>query len=467
MRRRRAVGPAVPVLVAVLVAVGCTAAPPKVPGESTAGTGRAGSAWSGWHACRTAAPANHRCGELTVPVDHARPDGRTLRLTVTAAGNLAAERTLLFLTGGPGQPGVRFAPAILESLARVTPSYRVVLLDQRGTGATSLRCPRLQDQLGFSDLEVPTAEAVTECAAALGPDRAHYATTDTVADLEDLRRALQVPRWSIDGVSYGTYVAQRYAGAHPSAVDRLVLDSPVPVESFQATNVENFPEFADVLRRVCAARACPGDPGADLAAVVARHHLGTVLLDVLSTMSVVDPTYRGMPELLHGAAGGDPGPLMGTLRGWQQGSSGPADQLSQGLHASTLCLDLGFPWGGAQAPPGTRAAAADRAVSDLTPAQLFPFDAATARSNGEMVTCELWPPEPDPPVPPDALRLRGVEALILHGDRDLSTSLAWARRTRSALPGSRLVVVPGAGHAVQRRGPESARQAVADFLLRP
>ena len=106
--------------------------------------------------------------------------------------------------------------------------WRIVAIDQRGTGAGALRCPALQREMGASDLTPPTPGAVRACGARIGPERRFFTTTDTVADLELLRRALGVDRIALDGTSYGTYVAERYALAHPDRVDRLVLDSVVP-----------------------------------------------------------------------------------------------------------------------------------------------------------------------------------------------------------------------------------------------
>ena len=40
-----------------------------------------------------------------------------------------------------------------------------------------------------------------------------------------------------------------------------------------------------------------------------------------------------------------------------------ANSLSQGLHASTLCLDLDFPWGGADTDPAGRAATVEAKVA--------------------------------------------------------------------------------------------------------
>jgi pimeloyl-ACP methyl ester carboxylesterase len=424
--------------------------------------------WTGLSACSSRALRGLACGTLTVPLDRTVGDPAspgTLDLPVVVGGNLKAGGTLLMLSGGPGQPGVALAPRIFPRLEGVAEDYRLVMVDQRGTGANALDCPSLQAEIGFSDLEIPTGEAVAECALTLGAERAQYSTGATVADLEDLRQALGTKRWSIDGVSYGSYVAQRYAGAHPDRVDRLVLDSVVPVEGIDPTMVEAFPEVARVLRAVCAQRACSADPAAELATVLARApELGPRLLDVLSVMSVVDVGFTGMPEALHGAASGSDAQLLSLLASWQDGTSGPADELSQGLHASTLCLDLDFPWGGADAPLTARARAADVAVARLADDRLWPFTAETARTNGFLRTCELWPPEPDLAVPSSQLSLRGVSALILRGDRDLSTLLAWAERAHADLPGSRLVVVPGVGHSVQGTS-ETAREAVARFLL--
>lgn len=447
-------------------AAGQHPAPARAPGS---GPLRKGDfTWTGLSACPSRALSGLACGTLTVPLDRIVGDPAstgTLDLPVVVGGNLKAGRTLLALSGGPGQPGVALAPKIFPHLEGVAEDYRLVMVDQRGTGANALNCPRLQAEIGFSDLEIPTAGAVAECARSLGGERAQYSTSATIADLEDLRQALGAQSWSIDGVSYGSYVAQRYAGAHRDRVDRLVLDSVVPVEGFDPTMVEAFPEVARVLRAVCTQRACSADPAADLTTVVARApELGPRLLDVLSVMSVVDVGFPGMPEALHLAASGSDAQLLSLLASWQDGTSGPADELSQGLHASTLCLDLDFPWGGADASVTSRARAADVAVARLADDRLWPFTAETARTNGFLRTCELWPPEPDQPVPSAQLSLRGASALILRGDRDLSTLLTWAERAHADLPGSRLVVVPGVGHSVQGTS-QTAREEVARFLL--
>ena len=84
--------------------------------------------------------------------------------------------------------------------------------------------------MGASDLTPPTEDAVTGCATKLGDRRRFFTTADTVDDLEALRIALKADKLTLDGISYGTYTAQRYALAYPKRVKALVLDSVVPAE---------------------------------------------------------------------------------------------------------------------------------------------------------------------------------------------------------------------------------------------
>jgi pimeloyl-ACP methyl ester carboxylesterase len=416
---------------------------------------------AGSHPCPDA--PGFTCSLLIVALDHAgRTQGR-LPLHVAVADNADAPRSVLVdLTGGPGQGGVAFVPRARQRLRRLLRAYRLVMLDQRGTGAGALRCPALQRAMGSSDLTVPPRGSVQACAQALGPQRRFYSTADTVADLEALRVALGAGKLTLDGVSYGTFVAERYAIAHPDRVARLVLDSVVPAASLDGLEVDGMRETARVLRLVCRDQHCRGDPVADLAAVVRARHDGPELYDTLVAMSVGAPTYPGVLAGLREARAGHPQHLERIVRVVRRAQRAPAAALSQGLHAATLCADARPPWGDAAAPLAGRAAALRRAAARSDPA---PFDRATVIGNGLAQTCLRWPPTPAP-TPPRSGDLPPVPTLLLAGDRDLSTPLAWAREQAAHTPQGRLVVVPGAGHSVQSRAPGGAgRRAVERFLL--
>jgi pimeloyl-ACP methyl ester carboxylesterase len=203
-----------------------------------------------------------------------------------------------------------------------------------------------------------------------------------------------------------------------------------------------------------------------VATVVGRYHDGPELLDALVALSVFDPTYPGVPAALDAAAHGRPASLDRLIRGVQAGEEQtPAIALSQGLHASTLCADTHFPWGGAATPVARRAQPLARAVARIPPAELWPFDRATAAGNGFVRQCLPWPATPGAPPPPPAHRLPDVPVLLLGGDRDLSTPLAWTREEARRAPHGRLVVVGAAGHSVQLRARSAAgRVALIHFL---
>jgi pimeloyl-ACP methyl ester carboxylesterase len=244
-------------------------------------------------------------------------------------------------------------------------------------------------------------------------------------------------------------------------VQRLVLDSVVPHVGQTDLGVVEFRATARVLRSVCGTTCV-----ADLAAVVRKRHNGAQLLDALTLLSIVDPTYRtsfDLPRLLHEARGGNLLGLNSFLATAHRWNETPAAELDQGLHASALCADWRYPWGSSAAPLAGREAKLRRAVAKLAPSTLAPFDRATAAGTGFVRQCLPW--APTPPTAVDARKLT-VPTLLVNGDHDLSTPLEWARQELALTTRGKLVVVPGAGHSTQSRAiSDAARTAVANFLL--
>ena len=434
-------------------------------GAALAVTGPASARHAGLHGAHPCAGVTgFTCATLDVPLDRAHPARGTLHLQVGMGENTSASRgVLLVLSGGPGQPGLPMLNGFVSrALTAERTRYRIVVFDQRGTGAGALDCTGLQGEMGSSDLTPPSARAVRACARKLGARRAFFGTDDVVADMEALRLALGVDRWSLDGISYGTYVGERYALAHPSHVSRLVLDSVVPQAGLFDGGVVEFAAVRRVLGSVCG-RACV----ADLAAVVRHDHLGPRVLDALTFDSIADPTYRNywnVPAALHAARRGDRRLLNRFLSAasmYQRDT--PAAALDQGLHASALCADWRYPWGSSAAPLAGRVAKLRAAIARIPPKKLYPFDARTALGNGFVRQCLPWTPTAPTPLPHGKIR---VPTLLVNGDHDLSTPLAWAREELAMTTHGKLVVVPGAGHSTQSRAVSNVgRAAVAHFLL--
>lgn len=61
---------------------------------------------------------------------------------------------------------------------------------------------------------------------------------------------------------------------------------------------------------------------------------------------------------------------------------------------------------------------------------------------------------------------RGVETLVLVGERDLLTPPAHSRAIADAVPGAELVVVPRAGHLVMLEHPDVVTEHLADLVER-
>jgi pimeloyl-ACP methyl ester carboxylesterase len=411
------------------------------------------------------------CATLTVPLDHAGlraglRQPRRLSLQVATAENTTAPRgVLVWLVGGPGVPGVGLTAVIAQQFdPAVLRDYRLVLFSSRGTGADALQCPQLQQVMGDSELAVPPPSAVQACAQSIGDDRRFYTTADTVADLDTLRQALRVSTLTLDGASYGAFVAERYAITHPDRVSRLVLDSVVPHDSFDPLGIATFNRTAEVLRMICAETACSTDPAQDLAEVIRLRHDGPRLLDILSGLTSGAPKLTGLPVALHQAARGENSTLDAIITAEKQRSAKSPEVFSQGLQAATVCADWTWPWGNAHTPVPGRAQATATAVAALSDAALFPYDRATAAGNKTVAMCQPWPPTPVVPFPSTA-DLPPVPTLLLAGDHDLITPLAWNQHEASYIPQGHLVVIPGAGHITQNTGNGPAgRAAVTKFL---
>jgi pimeloyl-ACP methyl ester carboxylesterase len=182
----------------------------------------------------------------------------------------------------------------------------------------------------------------------------------------------------------------------------------------------------------------------DLAKVIAGRHNGPQMLDMLTGLSIGRPHLSAAVAALRTAAAGDMGPLNRLAAGVLRAERAyKATDLSQGLHASTLCADAA-PW----------------TFEGLTHA--YPYDAETATGNGFVRQCRFWPPTaPAPKIPAD---LPNVPTLLLAGTKDLSTPLEGAREEAEHAPGGKLIVVPGAGHSVQSQERPEVKKALAAFF---
>jgi pimeloyl-ACP methyl ester carboxylesterase len=150
-----------------------------------------------------------------VPLDHGRAEGD--RITVFArevADPDGLDRPfLVFLQGGPGSEAPRptrhpSAPAWLE---RALEDFRVLMLDQRGTGRST----------PVGSLAGMTPEQQAAYLACFRADA-------IVRDAEAIRRELGVERWSVLGQSFGGFCVTTYLSFAPEGLREAFVTGGLP-----------------------------------------------------------------------------------------------------------------------------------------------------------------------------------------------------------------------------------------------
>jgi pimeloyl-ACP methyl ester carboxylesterase len=417
---------------------------------------------------RGAAPRGAECGSIPVPLDRSGGVPGEIRLFMMKLAPIGGPPSgvLIPLAGGPGQAATPLAEDFLISLGRAVGGRQLVVFDQRGTGRSGvLRCPELERARGDDPRDYAA------CAEQIGPPRAFYTTRESVEDLEALRAALGVERISLYGVSYGTKVALAYAQRYPTHVDRLLLDSVVPLDGPEPFGLSTFAAVPRVLRELCAGGMCRGitpDPVADMQRLVAslrgrgpvrgpfydrsgrRRSRAVARLNLFNALveGDLDPTLRAeLPGAVRSFLQRDRGPLIRLIRRAGALEENPSvAELSEALFAATICEETRFPWD-RSAPADQRSAQIAQALSSVPDSAFLPFDRATAFASPVVRACSQWPTASAPP-PEVPQQLPEVRTLVLAGRDDVRTPLEDAQSVAARIPGARLTAIPQSGHSV-------------------
>ena len=407
----------------------------------------------------SAATTRAWCAPFQVPENRADKSSRALdlKLALIASAQAADDDFIVYLAGGPGQSAIDTWPQIADALGPARKRRHVLLLDQRGTGASNaLDCKgdENEDEASF-DLERVGA-ATRRCLdeVAKHADAQFYTTTDAVEDLEALRQALGAPKFDLVGVSYGTRVAQQFLKRHPEGVRSIVLDSVAPNELVLggefARNLDDAlkAQFANCARQPACAKAFP-DPHANLVA------LRKTLSDTPRKVSFPDPiSFRQKTETLNGDSMaslvrmfayapetaallphtiqqsllGNDAPLLGQIGILELGIESLA---RSGMQLSVICAE-----------DADRLAANDADADTLLGKRMV--DVLKAQ-------CAIWPRGQRPadfnePATGDA------PILVLEGELDPVTPPRYGEQVMQHLDNARLIVAKGQGHNIIGRG---------------
>jgi pimeloyl-ACP methyl ester carboxylesterase len=412
-----------------------------------------------------------RCGvrEVFEDRDHNRGRRLSIHVAVLPALRRIVEADPLFLfAGGPGQGARELAPAAARFFRAVRRHRDIVLVDLRGTGASSpLKCAVPDDDLGLLQADDFAAQA-EQCAAELPADPRFFTHHQSLADVDDIRRDLGYDRINVWGGSWGTRAALLYALRYPDSTRTVILDGAAPLTlAFPSTVSADAQAALDLLidncREDAVCRTAFPDPRADIAALERRfvddlvtvsirhprtHQQATVTLDRGIVFDMIRGALYGPRDaaaalaLIRDAANGDFAPIVAQHF---RTSSMTTDSMTLGATFAVLCSeDL----------PAMRG-------------RDFRRDAGgsrfgTAYADIWRSRCRDWPA--GQPLAEPAEAISQAPALILSGAHDPVTPPRTGEMMARHFARVRHVVVTGAAHNTSFTG--CVPDLIADFIAR-
>ncbi|MEV4740976.1 alpha/beta fold hydrolase [Streptomyces sp. NPDC049555] len=428
---------------------------------------------------------------VTVPLDHARPDGRTLDLALVRHPARSPGRrigTLLVAPDDPGNPGTHLVPQLLPVLpAEVLDVFDLVGFDHRFSGGSApLACGLTPDQwlwifhtpTADVDAEAAWQRAVVErCFDAAG-DVLPYLTSRNIArDIDAIRLALGEERLSFLGYSYGSYLGAVWTQMYGRTADRVVLDSVIDPDSVWRRMFLDYADSCEVTLHDWARWAAlrdehlglgrtPGAVRAALDGLVAR--AGREPVVVTAPLPPVDGTMLRLLTMVLLGSDGAWGFLGDLLRAALHGDDAREEtrqalgaMFGRGKDESGAVAQLGILGGDAPWPRDLETYRRDMAEAAARRPFIGPAMAAPKAG-------AFWPAAPREPVTAFGADNRAESVLLVRTERGMFTPPRGAARLHALLPHtSRLITVAGAAHhrVFPFLGDAPTNEAVTAYLL--
>jgi pimeloyl-ACP methyl ester carboxylesterase len=266
-------------------------APSSAPPPSAKGFYGQSLSWSGCSSFaktpgdkKAYANSGLECAYLTVPLDYANPDGRTIKVGLlrrSASDQAHRIGSLVLNPGGPGVSGMSFAANHVEKIANddIGQRFDFVGFDPRGVGSSgppvvcltpAERDAERQMNLGVDTSPAGVAKTETQekaandgCVNHTGKDvLANIGTRDVVRDLDIMRSALGDEKLTYLGYGYGTRIGTTYAEAFPKNVRAMILDGGIDlaqdVISQNIAQNEGFQKAFEAFVKWCVGSDCGG-----------------------------------------------------------------------------------------------------------------------------------------------------------------------------------------------------------------
>ena len=424
------------------------------------------------------------CGYVTVPEEHANPDGPTIRIPVgilRATGINPQPDPLFLAQGGPGGDAFDLFSIYLPQSPLLL-DRDLVVINQRGTiyAEPDLRCTEITDGMGELlglSLEEGTVfynELLQACYQRLETEGVNLSAFDSIEnarDMEAVRQALGYDKFNFYGVSYGTLLGLHLMREHPEALRSVILDGVVPTSSnFIASLPENENRVYEELFATCAGDAsCAAeypnleqrfqtvvdelntnpitliltdpDTGEKHEALVD----GVTFVDVVYQLLYFPEAYAMFPKLVANAESGD---FVFIQETWPLFSFDRTS--SYGMYYSVICAeDADF----------------DPAATAVTVYPPFIANGLQDELQSYLDACELWPVELLPATVDDPV-VSDIPVLLMSGRFDPITPPNFAEEAAQTLPNSTHVVDPWASHSIAFND-ECVDDIMSRFLANP
>jgi pimeloyl-ACP methyl ester carboxylesterase len=426
----------------------------------------AGAAPVHWFPCQR----DKQCARLRVPLNSAQPHGRTISLSLIRARATGPGKRVGSLLINPGGPGESTVAAFSVLLGLLSPTLRqrfdVVGFDPRGVGESApVRCvdgaeldrilradPTPRTPGGIATLLAVDAAFAAACVRRSGDLLPYVGTRDAARDMDRIRAALDEPRLSYLGFSYGTLLGVRYAEQFPDRVRALVLDGAidpaVPPLEVSARQAVGFQRALLAFLADCGARQCAWRPRGPLLqayrALIHRIRLrplkgegGRTVGPGLALFGVLATLYNrpvGWPLLAHALAAAERGDGRILLRLADLFAEREKDGRytnAQEANTAVNCRDAAWP---------TDVTAYTAAADDA--ARRAPDFGRAAMTMA--ITCAFWPVRGPRAVPAHTTTTRPI--VVVGSTGDPATPYAQARALARQLPHGVLVTRVGEGH---------------------
>ncbi len=453
-----------------------------------------------WDACPPLAKgatrdSREKCGTVTVPLNYQDPGGKTTSIEVSEIVTAKPGKMrgyLLLNPGGPALEGLDMPTTMAPTLpASVLDDYDLIGFDPRGVGHSDPMSCGISRSLAFPypaadgsiTQNIAAAKSIAQACGKIGDELQYFTTANTARDMNRIRIALDVPKISYWGQSYGTYLGSVYTSLFPQQTDRMVLEGNVDPNAVwqQETEMWNqgmnarFPDAAKIaaadnaelglgstvtqVEATFIALASKLDktpatvPGAGGASID-----GALLREVTYELLLHDGTLTPLTQFWKAAAdlsAGRPLTAAGTAVLQQVLAPTPAEpgvpaDNQASMFMALVCGDASFSSNMAAYAANVAAARAQYPLSDGMPDNVWP--------------CAFWSKAPiEPPVKVTSNGPRDI--LLLQNRRDNATPWQGALGMAKAL-GNRagFVGVDAGGHYVYGTGSSCADQATITFL---